>query len=244
MRGEDVMATMSGMRVSGSPPHARGRPQSARHDPCSGRITPACAGKTVQSGRGPRGWEDHPRMRGEDFQLDQWQAGDRGSPPHARGRRTLRRRSTWARRITPACAGKTRSQWTSPSSQTDHPRMRGEDQWDPQYRNVVNGSPPHARGRLELHRLCRERVGITPACAGKTRTHLSVTVNQWDHPRMRGEDSRTLALIPAMAGSPPHARGRQLDYPGNPTKSSSSLPVFLHSQPSPLKRFLRRVLGL
>ena len=30
------------------------------------------------------------------------------------------------------------------------------------------GSPPHVRGKLVISRLIAQKVGITPACAGKT----------------------------------------------------------------------------
>ena len=75
--------------------------------------------------------------------------------------------STW---ITPACAGKTTPAGGFVSPGWDHPRMRGEDRGlslaDPR----VLGSPPHARGRLAGLRGHDRKVGITPACAGKTST--------------------------------------------------------------------------
>ena len=228
----------------GSPPHARGRRFDDPVGSVDPGITPACAGKTFQLDQWQAGDRDHPRMRGEDPDEDARQAPPQGSPPHARGRLRHQEHRRLQQRITPACAGKTLRRKVHCEFPWDHPRMRGEDCADRLPCAGEQGSPPHARGRLELgvHALLDRR--ITPACAGKTATATPCVVVWKDHPRMRGEDSVTNVGSPFVAGSPPHARGRQLDYPGNPTKSSSSLPVFLHSQPSPLKRFLRRVLGL
>ena len=122
--------------------------------------------------------------------------------------------------------------------------MRGEDADPHVVESGIRGSPPHARGRRRVEMFALPEDGITPACAGKTME--SVVVATWgrDHPRMRGEDVFRFFLGDIPVGSPPHARGRQLDSPGNPAKSSSSLPVFFCSQPSPLGWFLRWVLGL
>ena len=53
---------------------------------------------------------------------------------------------------------------------------------------VCSGSPPHVRGKHMLKVTRSESVGITPACAGKTRhlTHISTATQ--DHPRMCGEN--------------------------------------------------------
>ena len=135
-----------------------------------------------------------------------------------------------AHRITPACAGKTRS------ARRAFRRRRG--------------SPPHARGRLpsitaasasdritpacagktllyyfgfeligdhprmrgEDYRLLPRAVRaarITPACAGKTDATNVLPGPDGDHPRMRGEDATKPLLYLAISGSPPHARGRR-----------------------------------
>ena len=183
-------------------------------------------------------------MRGEDPPSSYFKYGRGGSPPHARGRRNQRYAQGQYRRITPACAGKTFPSSRPRPSARDHPRMRGEDPRVSGVARCLVGSPPHARGRRTRRRsLLRER-GITPACAGKTSAMDRESMKVADHPRMRGEDLGVGDERDELAGSPPHARGRQLDSPGNPTKPTISLPVFLHSQPSPLKRFLLWVLGL
>ena len=228
----------------GSPPHARGRRHPTRGRCKHPRITPACAGKTRIIGVECHQRPDHPRMRGEDARVGAVPKLTGGSPPHARGRRSERRTRTSPDGITPACAGKTVALHLGLPRVRDHPRMRGEDcPSRPSLRRIA-GSPPHARGRPQSELEEAQRHRITPACAGKTKFIELHDLISPDHPRMRGEDDWLQRLMDAVDGSPPHARGRQLDSPGNPTKPTISLPVFLHSQPSPLKRFLLWVLGL
>ena len=147
MRGEDGRMASSMMYLSGSPPHARGRPHHAVEGGIDQRITPACAGKTGSSA-GP--WpkvRDHPRMRGEDWLVRWALAESSGSPPHARGRRASEVSLKGLEGITPACAGKTPSTGGATRTTTDHPRMRGEDPGLRRGEDLEPGSPPHARGR-------------------------------------------------------------------------------------------------
>ena len=131
-------------------------------------ITPACAGKTLVQEMRPLGRADHPRMRGEDAGLIAERDRNVGSPPHARGRRRESNRDSKSGRITPACAGKTTTAVTRPPCAADHPRMRGEDLKGSINNVDIEGSPPHARGRLQPACNRRRRLRITPACAGKT----------------------------------------------------------------------------
>ena len=92
--------------------------------------------------------------------------------------------------------------------------MRGEDEMALTTILPVDGSPPHARGRLEVgvHRLRDRR--ITPACAGKTTAGSTTSRRSPDHPRMRGEDPTGCPSTMWFPGSPPHARGRPLPRSG------------------------------
>ena len=49
-----------------------------------------------------------------------------GSPPHVRGKEVQIHDHLWAGRITPACAGKSKSTFIGQSPAEDHPRMCGE----------------------------------------------------------------------------------------------------------------------
>ena len=147
-------------------------------------------------------------MRGEDVGFNERQACVWGSPPHARGRRTAKSQKVSARRITPACAGKTCSVVACFESGVDHPRMRGEDSMKSRPPFAKSGSPPHARGRPAGRRRLQVRPWITPACAGKTTGSCRASRMLADHPRMRGEDKEDPAFLADWRGSPPHARGR------------------------------------
>ena len=168
MRGEDIMVEWRSRASTGSPPHARGRPdrQTVAGNPLG--ITPACAGKTPHHSHPSRTIRDHPRMRGEDAAYDSKSSSACGSPPHARGRRRRSCRFGNIPWITPACAGKTSGRSTPKSRPRDHPRMRGEDVDVLAVLGTYLGSPPHARGRLRVARPRSQGRGITPACAGKT----------------------------------------------------------------------------
>ena len=212
MRGEDQRSRAHHFTASGSPPHARGRRGCCAQRSRSGRITPACAGKTSRRPGGRRSATDHPRMRGEDKgRMNKMREG-LGSPPHARGRRVGSGYVRVKNRITPACAGKTAFLRLPEPVAADHPRMRGEDGFGPSKGVWRSGSPPHARGRPRNGK--RRRLGgrITPACAGKTGRAQGVGHGDRDHPRMRGEDSPTKKLSSTPKGSPPHARGRPRRY--------------------------------
>ena len=110
------------------------------------------------------------------------------APPHARGRQNALTVSRRVVRITPACAGKTRSYRRSSPSRP--------------------GSPPHARGRHRRRAGGAGQARITPACAGKTARTLPSRRRAADHPRMRGEDLVDSPVPLTSRGSPPHARGR------------------------------------
>ena len=127
-------------------------------------------------------------MRGEDAEPRYPFPVIRGSPPHARGRHREVSKTRFAQWITPACAGKTRRSPPQYCLHSDHPRMRGEDPKPTLRSTMFAGSPPHARGRRIPTIMRLIPMGITPACAGKTRVRREKTPSRTDHPRMRGED--------------------------------------------------------
>ena len=51
-------------------------------------------------------------------------------------------------------------------------------------------------------------VGITPACAGKSRLFKLVVAGSRDHPRLRGEKQKSWTPSQPRIGSPPLARGK------------------------------------
>ena len=88
--------------------------------------------------------------------------------------------------------------------------MRGEKAISFASPKMVIGSPPHARGKVTNPNAAFIPVGITPACAGKSKNCLSEDDIAEDHPRMRGEKSQSRRLWRSLPGSPPHARGKVL----------------------------------
>ena len=148
LRGEYRRSRLSKRLQRGSPPLARGIPIKTETMCSQSRITPACAGNTKRS------------MVELLFCM--------GSPPLARGIHNAFRKKYFGKRITPACAGNTLfCRFHSPTCK-DHPRLRGEYYATDFGYLPYTGSPPLARGILTYARNIRERIRITPACAGNT----------------------------------------------------------------------------
>ena len=110
----------------GSPPHVRGKDiqQGCSHALC--RITPACAGKSLTSGRTDEQRMDHPRMCGEKCNIPLSIERKGGSPPHVRGKGFRSEHFAGFGGITPACAGKSCTKRLPMRQGKDHPRMCGE----------------------------------------------------------------------------------------------------------------------
>ena len=107
IRGEHRGRELMPWQAYGSSPHTRG----ARRAECVygvfRGIIPAYAGSTRSLPEGPRQGADHPRIRGEHFQMDDAICPRTGSSPHTRGARHERPRRRRHRRIIPAYAGST-----------------------------------------------------------------------------------------------------------------------------------------
>ena len=146
-------------------------------------------------------------MRGEYSAFFTWLRKEKGSPPHARGIPHRPRQNHCEIRITPACAGNTLCRSSPIVAFRDHPRMRGEYLTATRWPDSSRGSPPHARGIQPRLTLPLVLIGITPACAGNTRSRRQPGEIPRDHPRMRGEYTDVCALEDGTQGSPPHARG-------------------------------------
>ena len=126
-----------------------------------------------------------------------------------RGKLLRRARSASARRITPACAGKTYDLILLDTPPTDHPRVCGENaiQNEPWVDTV--GSPPRVRGKRSSAAAPAPGRRITPACAGKTHNSIQQESSSQDHPRVCGENNFSDCLIPLRKGSPPRVRGKR-----------------------------------
>ena len=89
-------------------------------------ITPACAGKSFLRSSSLSRSGDHPRMCGEKSHRPFSSPFSLGSPPHVRGKESGFLREQQKSGITPACAGKRRQDYCTPTQHWDHPRMCGE----------------------------------------------------------------------------------------------------------------------
>ena len=147
MRGENMWHVHLQNLALGSPPLARGKQTTIIMPFHSPGITPACAGKTPRTVAQVIYLKDHPRLRGENQTLHLKIVFLQGSPPLARGKRTIPIVSMSIMRITPACAGKTFNINRIAMISKDHPRLRGENATGKRKPLVWRGSPPLARGK-------------------------------------------------------------------------------------------------
>ena len=188
MRGENENDDTQWHRIMGSSPHARGKRSFASCSDFIVRLIPACAGKTaVDNGTRGNAWA-HPRMRGENSAFSQHRRTQLGSSPHARGKPCNFVFSQLTAGLIPACAGKTLHGCKPFCPTQAHPRMRGENgRWSDAAIGAL-GSSPHARGKLSWIAWRPHRIGLIPACAGKTRPTPTESPSVTAHPRMRGEN--------------------------------------------------------
>ena len=89
--------------------------------------------------------------------------------------------------ITPAYAGKSSSAVCIRVDTGDHPRLCGEKSMFEIGSGSVPGSPPPMRGKVEFRVCGFDRLGITPAYAGKSNCGCTGIDTKGDHPRLCGE---------------------------------------------------------
>ena len=188
MCGEKLSNPPMNCSAMGSPPHMRGKDHRLFVNHRFLRITPAHAGKSCWMRRIVADSGDHPRTCGEKCPIVGIILTEH--------------------RITPAHAGKRwcLSGWSAPPE--DHPRMCGEKRAEFVFSSALVGSPPRMRGKEELARAVDSITGITPACAGKSKTFLGPADSCEDHPRMCGEKLAVENKVNEPQGSPPHVRGK------------------------------------
>ena len=93
------------------------------------------------------------------------------------------------------------------TTNSDHPRSRGEYAPRGLVRNSVGGSSPLSRGILPRSQPSRVAAGIIPALAGNTSARAAARPPTPDHPRSRGEYARERAALGVYEGSSPLSRG-------------------------------------
>ena len=130
---------------------------------------------------------DHPRVRGEKADEREPVVRPSGSPPRARGKVSSCPAIVIQPGITPACAGKRTSSGCRACCGRDHPRVRGEKTLIVIVMPSLMGSPPRARGKVDVCLPFSSAFRITPACAGKSAKVVPNGFAERDHPRVRGE---------------------------------------------------------
>ena len=133
------------------------------------RITPAHAGKSASRCSFGIDSRDHPRTCGEKMLPEGDPGWCFGSPPHMRGKATVRDCDMILVRITPAHAGKSHFATSFHLNRRDHPRTCGEKLYRFWTFSETKGSPPHMRGKGNGRKSFAGKQGITPAHAGKSR---------------------------------------------------------------------------
>ena len=171
----------------GSPPRVRGKAEVRHERDQEPGITPACAGKSCPLPRRTVSVRDHPRVCGE--KRPDWKNEVElvGSPPRVRGKDAIQRHPSCGFGITPACAGKRRTDSKTTLSHEDHPRVCGEKTPFSENSFTKSGSPPRVRGKGVVCIIRGRAGGITPACAGKSVRILQLLRVDKDHPRVCGE---------------------------------------------------------
>ena len=109
MCGEKDITALNANNWQGSPPHVRGKEVLGLVVGAVLGVTPAYAGKSCDVHSNTNSAKDHPRTCGEKGLSTFWSRNHSGSPPHMRGKELLIARHFDDARITPACAGKSRS---------------------------------------------------------------------------------------------------------------------------------------
>ena len=92
---------------------------------------------------------------------------------------------------------------------TEHPRVRGENNFVKILNNSLIGTSPRARGKLHKGFLALGGVRNIPACAGKTNPAALGDPEKPEHPRVRGENFGNNNFIEKPEGTSPRARGKR-----------------------------------
>ena len=231
--GENFAVATGDLIERGSPPRVRGKPSRRRLQRPRPRLTPACAGKTGTRACAAPTMTAHPRVCGENWEATpigssapgspprvRGKLGEallpivtEGSPPRVRGKHTGRMSTSHATGLTPACAGKTRAASAVRLDRGAHPRVCGENSRRTYRRGALHGSPPRVRGKPHNRPILRGRLGLTPACAGKTTYCVCGTSTHPAHPRVCGENMVSTKGTARSEGSPPRVRGKRVADP-------------------------------
>ena len=200
----------------GSSPLTRGKLQQAARPARRRGLIPAHAGKTAMKPKCRSQSRAHPRSRGENGSWGNRRRAVRGSSPLTRGKPVDLHERERDLRLIPAHAGKT---FPGPSGGFQvgaHPRSRGENSRVSSPSRDQAGSSPLTRGKRGPGRVRRDRQGLIPAHAGKTRAAGDGGRAPGAHPRSRGENPMRGDDLSVHLGSSPLTRGKRLHGEADP----------------------------
>ena len=206
--GENFLAYFQEMRPDGSSPRVRGKPVGDAGDEVAEGLIPACAGKTPSAAKRALMSAAHPRVCGENWSTASRRSTASGSSPRVRGKRVRAVADGGGARLIPACAGKTPPTSGTSGPRTAHPRVCGENIGRRGVADVQRGSSPRVRGKRGARRGGGVRVGLIPACAGKTPPPGVPASPRAAHPRVCGENLRRWRGARGGLGSSPRVRGK------------------------------------
>ena len=195
--GEKLAKSRMCLSVTGSPPPMRGKVHVTSLAGYTVGITPAHAGKSVNSLYINRRVKDHPRPCGEKHIYVHKFFSFPGSPPPMRGKDRHKQVRDARGRITPAHAGKRCAYSRHFVPHEDHPRPCGEKLGNTSKATHGAGSPPPMRGKATARAWARLSWRITPAHAGKSRQRNSTWSCAQDHPRPCGEKCTPMRMSAA-----------------------------------------------
>ena len=112
--------------------------------------------------------------------------------------------------ITSACAEKSSAANLFGSAFRNYLRMRGEEARAEISPCMISELPPHARRRDFDHRHRYPFLGITSACAEKSKYAAQIGNSVGNYLRMRGEEALIHHIDYLLMELPPHARRRVL----------------------------------
>ena len=182
------------------------------------RLIPACAGKTDRRRLLALPLSAHPRVCGENHCSRYPAQRTAGSSPRVRGKLSSSASAVASRRLIPACAGKTGSISVRTAVPRAHPRVCGENFLSIVLSCRLRGSSPRVRGkpRYDTHHMYR--LGLIPACAGKTDVRCDPSRKISAHPRVCGENEAHCFGRALGIGSSPRVRGKRRAIAEHPHK--------------------------
>ena len=133
-----------------------------------------------------------------------------GSSPRVRGKPFRFGVKRGCFRLIPACAGKTVAKHTAYRAGPAHPRVCGENWALKSALKLFPGSSPRVRGKPDSFACVANRVGLIPACAGKTQLDSGTRRRTTAHPRVCGENSSPRRKRITRLGSSPRVRGKHV----------------------------------